>query len=123
MASGSSTDLVKSAPRGDAAAAAAAPPAFQFGGGGSNKSPGFLKNLAKHGGKAAQIWGTATGNKMLSGAGSLANSYGSDTDINMPVVAAGLKSSFDTYGSPSPSASGPLSMAAGTDDLFSGFSL
>ena len=105
MALGSSTDLVKSAysrsPRGDAAAAAAAPPAFQFGGGGSNKSPGFLKNVAKHGGKAAQIAGMVTGNKMLTGAGSLASSYGTDTDINLPVVAAGLASAYDYGGSAS----------------------
>ena len=110
---GSLTDSVNKAysPRGDAARSK-----MQFQG--APKGGGFLKGLASTGGKLAEIYGTATGNPIVAGIGSLAHSYGSDTGINTGVVSAGLGAAFDKYGTPG--ASSPTSMASGSKSILSG---
>jgi hypothetical protein len=94
---GSLTDSVNKAysPRGDAARSM-----MQFGGP-KKKEKGFLSKAINLGGKGLQLYGTATGNPIAAGLGSLASSASSGSDINMDVVGAGLASAYDYHTSPS----------------------
>ena len=74
--------------------------AMQFSGG-PKEEKGFLSKALGLGGKGLQLYGTATGNPLLAGAGSLASSFGSGSGIDMGVVGAGLKSAYDYKTSPS----------------------